>query len=279
MPKNNPLFSIIIPVYGRHDLAKQAIRSVLEQRGVQKSSVEIIVSDDENDRKTKEANKHFFKNLDNKVRYVENVNDEGPGGNRQTGLRSARGKYIVFLDSDDRLAPIFLKELVKVLEHDTRKVAAVCLSKSIFESRFNLFEKIKLVPLIFIRDTGLLCGYLFNDKNLFPQSFYLCQISYMMFRKDKVKDHKFSYDYRHGGEDWDFFVQTLKKGDIRVVPQKLLLFRYSPGSSTDDPVNRQRKWRSYSLLVKRLPERFKKGLFHDLLLQYIKLYGGKYAGK
>lgn len=279
MQKDRPFVSVVIPFYKRLYLAKVAILSILSQRDIDQEDVEIIISDDEGSSKKRKENKKFFKNISKAVVYTNNTNEEGPGGNRQTGFSLARGKYILFLDSDDRLRPSFIFEMSRVLEGEKDKVGAVCLSKSVFEPGFKLWERIKLIPLTIIRDAGLSLGYLFNRKSVFPSSFYLCQISHMMFRGKVIRNQRFNYDYRHGGEDWDFFVQTLQKGRIRVVPKRLLLFRYSLGSSTDDPLNKEKKWKSYTLLAKRLPERFKRGIFYKLFLKYISLFGGKNVKK
>lgn len=67
----------------------------------------------------------------------------------------------------------------------------------------------------------------------------------MVLKHDLIKDQKFSYKYRRGGDDWEFFVQTLNKGEISILPKKLLIFRYSKGSPTGKSINRK-KWNSYS---------------------------------
>lgn len=274
-----PQVSVVIPVYKRLPLAKQAVSSVLKQKGVHRKSIKIIIADDEDAGRTRQKNRIFFENLWERLVYIKNKNKEGPGGNRQSGLAKSRGKYIIFLDSDDRLRPDFVSEMLQILGEEKDKTAAICLSRSSFDPGFRLFEKLKLYQLMLIRDLGLLVGFLFNKKCIYPSSFYLCQISHMMFRLDTVKDQRFNYDYRYGGEDWDFFVQTLKRGKIRVIPKRLLLFRYSPGSSTDDPQNRIKKWKSYTLLADRLEGEYKRGIFYKLFLKYIKIFGGKNAKK
>jgi hypothetical protein len=100
-----------------------------------------------------------------------------------------------------------------------------------------------------------------------------------MFIKDAIANQKFKFVYRHGGEDWDFFIQTLNKGDVRIVPKKLLLFRYSGESSTSKKINRERKWNSYSLLAKRIPNKYKKSIFYFLFLGYIKISRKLYEKK
>lgn len=267
--KSTPLVSIIIPVKGRFELVKNAISSVYSQQNFYISDVEIIMVEERN---YGENVRSKIKKLFPKVITLQNQNKEGPGGSRNTGLTRACGKYIVFLDSDDRMEPKYLYEMTRTLENDKKCSACVCLSKSSFDKHYNLLERIKLYPLMLIRDVILFSGYLLNNYLLYPSSFYLCQISHMMFKATAIKDLRFNYDYRRGGEDWDFFVSIQKYGPIRIVPKILLNFGYYPGSSTDSPINRWRKWESYSLLASRLPEYLKQSLFYKLFLLYIRIF-------
>lgn len=275
---SKPLFSVVIPAYKRRDLVTEAIKSVLHQTNIPNGSVETIIPDDEDNPKERIKNKKYFTGLSPKIVYAVNKHEEGPGGNRQTGFDLVRGKYVVFLDSDDKLEPNFLFKMSSYLDKN-KFIAVVCLSNSKFEKGFAFFEHLKLIPLTVLRDISLFSGYLFNKKSLYPPSFYLCQFSHMLFNANAIKGQKFNYDYRHGGEDWDFFVQTQKRGKIGIFPKKLIEFRYAPGSSTVDPKNLQNKWNSYLLLATRLPKRFKKGMFYQLFLRYIGMFGGKNTNK
>lgn len=275
---SKPIYSVVIPAYKRTDLVTEALNSVLRQKRINKNEVEIIISDDEDDSKQRAKNKKYFIKLAPNVKYVVNRHQEGPGGNRQTGFDLAKGKYVVFLDSDDRLMPDFLFKTSNYLIKG-RFAAVVCLSHSIYEKGFGVWEQVKLIPLTFVRDVAIWSGYLFNSNCIYPASFYLCQFSHMIFDREIIGGQKFNYDYRYGGEDWDFFIQTLKKGRIGILPEKLLLFRYAPGSSTVNPNNKINKWNSYLLLASKLKPNFKKGMFYYLFLRYIGLYGGKNAAK
>ncbi len=270
--KNRPLISVIIPVEGRYPLVRLSIESVLSQSAYS-DNTEIIVVEDKD---TKESIKVKLQESFPMIKVFTNTNDEGPGGCRNTGLNNALGEYIVFLDSDDELGRDFFKFMVSAL-NDRYASAVICLSNAHFQKSFNIKERLKLYPLRLIRDGSFLISYIFNHGYLYASAFYLCQISHMMIKASRIKDLRFDYTFRKGAEDWYFFSKILETGRIRIVFRRLLLFRYTSGSTTDNPVNRQYKWQAYALLAKKLSNRYKNSLFFVLFRLYITLLGGKNA--
>ena len=89
-----PIVSIIIPTYNRAGFLPTAIQSVFAQTY---PNVEIIVVDDGSTDGTKKVIEKFGKNL----RYLV-TDHRGAAHARNTGMKAAAGKYIAFLDSDDR---------------------------------------------------------------------------------------------------------------------------------------------------------------------------------
>ncbi len=90
------LVSVIIPCYNHAQFLRQAIESVLAQTY---SDFEIVVVDDGSSDNTAEVVMRYPL-----VRYVYQEN-AGLASARNTGLRHSRGKFLVFLDADDRLLP------------------------------------------------------------------------------------------------------------------------------------------------------------------------------
>lgn len=266
---NNIIFSVIIPYKGRFGFVKDAINSVLNQDGVEKESVEILAIDDlAREKGTQKKLKKLFP----LVRYLNNEDKEGPGGKRNTGLKYARGEYIVFLDSDDQLQRNFLSVMQKALERTKNAGGAICLSDKLFEKGFPFKEKLLRLLLSDVQDLGFVLGYTFNNGNLYKSSFYLSQLSHMMFKRGAVGQIRFNYDYRKGGEDWDFCFRVLEKLSIKIILKRLIVFRYSWGSSTYTPEMMKLKWRSYSLLMSRLPVKTKRSVFYRLLKFYINFF-------
>jgi len=95
------LVSTIIPVYNRAAMLRQAVDSVLAQTH---RPIEIIISDDGSTDDTPAAMTALVAASPDVVRCVRNPN-RGPGPAREAGRLQARGEFIQYLDSDDRLLP------------------------------------------------------------------------------------------------------------------------------------------------------------------------------
>jgi hypothetical protein len=93
----NILFSVIIPVYNRGEMVKEAIDSVLSQSF---RNFELIVVDDGSTDDTPEVLAEYGDRL--KLITQENA---GPESARNNGAGAARGEYLAFLDSDDVMLP------------------------------------------------------------------------------------------------------------------------------------------------------------------------------
>ena len=90
-----PTVSVVIPAYNRAHLLKRAIQSVLNQTY---QDFELIVVDDASNDNTEEVVKEL---RDEKIKYIRHRENSGAGVARNTGIRTALGRYIAFQDSDD----------------------------------------------------------------------------------------------------------------------------------------------------------------------------------
>ena len=102
---------IIIPVYNRQALVREAIESALAAG--KDVPVEIIVVDDASTDGTWDSLRKYD---DTKIRCFRMEANGGQSAARNRGLDFARGTYIKFLDSDDTLVPGHLSAEVRALE-------------------------------------------------------------------------------------------------------------------------------------------------------------------
>jgi glycosyltransferase involved in cell wall biosynthesis len=108
----SPLVSVIVPTFRRERGLREAIDSVLAE-GIE--SFEIIVVDDSPERSARSTVEAV---RDPRVRYVVNPVPSGgcPAKVRNLGIELAAGKYLYFLDDDDRVVAGGLTAMITALE-------------------------------------------------------------------------------------------------------------------------------------------------------------------
>lgn len=105
-PAPSPLISVIVPVYNVEDYVADCLRS-LQQQSFDQIEV-IVVIDGATDNSATRARQAVTG--DPRFVFVEQAN-QGLSGARNTGLAQARGEFIAFVDSDDRVMPNYLQTL------------------------------------------------------------------------------------------------------------------------------------------------------------------------
>lgn len=109
----SPLVSVIIPVFNVGRYLDEAITSVRNQTH---ERLQIIVIDDgSTDDSRAVAERHAAQ--DRRIEFHTQSN-RGLGATRNVGVRLARGKYLTFVDSDDRLRLDAIERLVRAAERD-----------------------------------------------------------------------------------------------------------------------------------------------------------------
>lgn len=98
MTENVPFFSVVVPVFNRERELLRCLESVLRQDFVE---FEIVLVDDGS---TDASLARARAVADPRLRVLAHGVNRGVCPARNTGIRAARGRWIVFLDSDDELA-------------------------------------------------------------------------------------------------------------------------------------------------------------------------------
>lgn len=106
-----PLLSIIIPAYNAELYLKNTIDSVLCQSF---QNFDIVIINDGSTDNTLEIIKAASKN-DSRIKY-KTIPNSGVSNARNEGLKSAKSKYVLFLDADDLLSTNFLQDRITFLE-------------------------------------------------------------------------------------------------------------------------------------------------------------------
>ena len=103
------LLSIVIPVYNSGQYLVQCMDSVLGQTY---SNIEVLLLNDGSSDESWEIC-NFYEKRDKRVKVMSQSN-QGVAVARRNAARQARGKYMVFIDSDDYIEKDYLENLVAV---------------------------------------------------------------------------------------------------------------------------------------------------------------------
>lgn len=102
-----PAVSIIVPVYKTAEYLPKCVDSILAQSF---RDFELLLIDDGSPDESGELCDRYAK-LDSRVRVIHKENG-GVSSARNLGLDRAKGKFVVFIDSDDYIAEDYLKDMV-----------------------------------------------------------------------------------------------------------------------------------------------------------------------
>jgi glycosyltransferase involved in cell wall biosynthesis len=112
-----PLFSVIVPTFGRPGYLAECLASILDQT---LEDFEAIVVDDASPEPVE------VRVEDPRVRLLRRDTNGGPAAARNTGLETARGTYLAFCDDDDLFSPNRLALAVEGLD---RAPVACCFNR------------------------------------------------------------------------------------------------------------------------------------------------------
>lgn len=157
--------SIIIPAYNAEKYINKCLQSVINQT---KKEIEIIVLNDGSKDNTESVIKKI---KDKRIKYYKHDN-KGIGKTRNIGIEKAKGKYVMFIDSDDYIEKTMCEKLYNKAENNNLDIVMCDFYKefdngNIIEIHTPYFEESSLKENANII-TEYLCpwGRLYNRKML-----------------------------------------------------------------------------------------------------------------
>lgn len=108
-----PAVSVCVPAYNHESYVAQAIQSVLDQTF---TDWELIIVDDASEDGTARVCREFADRYSGRIRLIELENNGGPSSALNRTLKEAKGRYIAFHSSDDRMKPNRLQRQIEYLE-------------------------------------------------------------------------------------------------------------------------------------------------------------------
>ncbi|MEV0633675.1 glycosyltransferase [Streptomyces sp. NPDC050619] len=119
MTVSQPDVTVIIGAYEAMPYLVECLASV-ESQSMDPTRIEVIAVDDGSTDGTGEYLEEFAARAAMPVTVIRQENSGGPSGPRNIGIGKAAGRYVFFLDADDRLGPEALERMVAMAdENDT----------------------------------------------------------------------------------------------------------------------------------------------------------------
>lgn len=209
---DNNLVSIIIPVYNVARYLDECLKSVLRQSY---TNLEIIAIDDgSTDASLEICYLYAVKDERLKVLHQDNA---GVSAARNAGLSIMTGKYVLFIDSDDRIEQNMVEILVKAIEENDKNDAVFCGYKEFDDETGRIIKEVAPSKLKQVdRDAGV--AEIFGE--------YSTMLWNKMFRCSIIdKADLFDVTLKIG-EDELWMVNTLKKANnIMLIGTPLYYYR------------------------------------------------------
>lgn len=202
MKKNNPLISIIIPNYNNSKTIIETLDSVTNQ--VYQNFEIIIIDDGSTDESVKIISEYINLNSNYTIKLFTQDN-QGPSIARNLGSSHALGKYLLFLDSDDKIATTYISKCIALLEEKSN-LNIVYSEAAFFEGKSGKWELPE-----------------FNINSFLIMN---CIPIFAVIRKNVFEDvGKFDTNLTFT-EDWELWMRIIKKyNGVYRIPEILYHYR------------------------------------------------------
>ncbi len=208
-----PEISVVIPAYNAEKYIAESVLSVINQTF---NLWELIIVDDGSTDSTVEIIKRFY--TDTRIILVRQAN-KGVSAARNTGIKTAKGKFIAFLDADDYYLPLNLEEKYNLLMQDNAIDFVYC-------DVMQCDEKLNDVKI----EKGLQPENLFT-KVLQWQGETIPTLPSNIVVKASLMKGKYLFDEQLSNcADRFMKIQLSKETVAGYIPKALVKYRNTPGS-------------------------------------------------
>jgi glycosyltransferase involved in cell wall biosynthesis len=241
--------SVVIPTFRRPRLLAEAIASVLAQRDV---ATELIVVDDSPEGSAREV---VEQQGDRRLTYLRNeVPSQGrPALVRNAGWPKARGRFVHFLDDDDRVAAGFYRAAVEAFEaHPDRGVVFGRIDPFADEPQADLKNERRFFEVATRRArlAALLRSRRWMTFNLLFKETMLVNSSGIV-RRECVEALGGYLPELSMNEDVDFFCRAIRRFGFHFLDQVVLHYRIVPDSLMHGRADDEALTESYRLMYQR----------------------------
>lgn len=191
------LFSVIIPTYNRAEVLKETLQSVLDQ---QFEDYEVLIVDDGSTDHTGAMVKAI---ADPRIKYFYKANEERSIA-RNFGADRAEGRYVTFLDSDDKMEKGHLANAARYLNATDYKPGFLFTGYVIYNTDGSKMYEFS--------SQGI-----FDTKKMFYGNFLGC--SSVIVERALFQRHRFDTDQRLIlFEDWELWLRIISETPLHCIP-------------------------------------------------------------
>lgn len=201
-----PLLSIIVPIYNVEKYLTKCIESVLSQS---LNDYELILVDDGSPDNCG-CICDQYSGLDSRIRVIHKKNG-GLSDARNAGLKIAKGKYIIFLDSDDYMKEESLSDAMGLLMDNDVDLLICPIIKTYLDGKLvvDMLPINKLVEIL-SRDN------MYSRLTLSPTTFWGAGKN--IYKNNLIKDNKIEFKKNLiGAEDCEFFMEFVRTSETHLL--------------------------------------------------------------
>jgi len=218
--------SIIIPVYNAKNYLAECLESILNQN---RNDIEIICIDDASTDGSSEILISYQERFPNLIKIIFFSENQGPSKARNRGLKEATGKYVWFVDSDDKILPNSLNRITTLIYENSGSI-------DVIKFRFKRDDEAYCYP-PYLKDGEKPTIVIRNirDEIIDKDSEYeACCVANKVIRRDLIAENGiyFPHDINQG-EDVCFNLCVLIRGTCFLqTNEAFYYYRNTPGSLT-----------------------------------------------
>lgn len=204
------VISVILPSYNVGKYISKCLNSILEQ---QFQDFEILVVNDASTDQTKEICCEFAE-LDSRIKIIDQSH-QGPAAARNTGIKYAKGKYVLFLDPDDWIEAPMLNDMIALAENHKADIVVCGVSVD--------YEDEKRTDFLRTDD-----AVFFSDTNNFGELFWRLMgenLSHFVWNRiiktEMIRDNNIKFPIILPSEDLFFNIDTFKVAHTIVTTSSI----------------------------------------------------------
>lgn len=224
---NQPLVSVIIPVYNTNTSAVRLISALLKDPY---QNLEIIVIDDGSTDHTLKLLQDFHTSAKDPRLKIIHQKNQGASSARNHGINISRGEYLLFIDSDDEITKDFITDLVNTIQKPATALSATGYTYHRVKQRKTFPVAIK--PLRKQGKNETFKAYIIYSLCVDPKLYSSVN---KIYHADVIRKHRLHFDEKlNFAEDTKFVLDYLKyaPGDIKYVLKPAYIYHFGTETST-----------------------------------------------